>query len=406
LRILFSAFSAYSPFGSESLVGRYYAEVLGRKHRLSVITCAPTDVTTSIPGVESVHAIDLGGRDFNEVTRASLLAFETRQWRPASRALRKGIDLIHRVNPCSINDPTLLAFVNRPLVVGPILSSAHPPESFREITWREIRHHKKSAPLGKRLQIGHRLGKLVFDPLLRTWTHLKKARRILVGSAQTMDEIPAHLHSKCEPIVYAGVEHDLFTPPAAGEGRARNATVRLLWVGRLKPHKGIELLLRACGEIARGRAFTLTVVGKAGEFYERFIRDLVARGGLEDRTIFIPSVKRDDLVTLYRDHDIFCFPTVSDTYGIALLEAMSCGMACLVSDIGGPKEIVPDGSGVRVPVRSPDQYVADCAAALADLIDHRETRETIGRAARARILERHDWGKIGARLEEIYTRLP
>ena len=177
MRILFSAFSAYSPFGSESLVGHTYARVLGRRHTLDVVTCAPTDVTTAIPGVRRVTTIDLGGRDFNEITRASLLAFEARQWRAAARALRDGVDLVHRVNPCSLDDPTLLAFVNRPLVIGPLLASASPPESFREIIWREIRHHKRTARLSERLQIGHRLGKLVFDPLYRSWTHLKKARR-------------------------------------------------------------------------------------------------------------------------------------------------------------------------------------------------------------------------------------
>jgi len=407
LRILFSAFSAYSPYGSESLVGHHYARVLGRRHDLSVITCSPTDVTTQMPGVRRVHAIDLGGRDFNEVMRDSLLSFEIRQCLPALREMRQGIDLVHRVNPCSINDPTLLAFVNRPLVIGPILASPRALEPFREVIWREIHHYKASATLRERIRFKDRLGRFLLDPLRRSWIHLKKARRILVGSAATMDDIPREFHRSCEPIVYAGVEHDVFTPPAPGEGRHRNEKAKLLWVSRLKPHKGIELLIRACGSIRKIRDFELTIIGKCeGRYFDGFIRDLIAREGLTDRVRLIASVERSALIDFYRGHDIFCFPTVSDTYGIALLEAMSCGMAAVVSDIGGPKEIVPDGAGVRIPVVTPDQYVADCAAALADLIDRQARREELGRAARERIVQRHDWEKIGARLEEIYQHLP
>jgi glycosyltransferase involved in cell wall biosynthesis len=406
LRILYSAFSAYSPLGSESLVGYHYARILGRKHTLDVITCAPTDVTTGLAGVRSVHTVDLGGRDFNEVSRGSLLAFEARQIRPALRAVRNGVDLVHRVNPCSINDPTLLAFLNRPLVVGPILSSADPPESFREVIWREIRRHKTTAPLRERIQLLHRLGGAVFDPLRRSWTHLRKASRILVGSAWTMEEIPSRFHARCEFVVYAGVEHGLFTPPADGEGRHRNETPRLLWVSRLKPHKGIELLLRACGRLKDRMSFSLTIVGRAGAWFSGFLVDLVAELGLKDRVALIPSLGRERLPELYREHDIFCFPTFSDTYGVALLEAMSSGMAVVVSDIGGPREIVADGAGVRVPVVTPDQYVSDYAAALADLMENPRKRAELGRGARARILERHDWAKIEARLDEIYRTLP
>jgi len=405
LRILFSAFSAYSPFGSESLVGRHYAEVLGRRHTLSVITCAPTDVTTAMPGVRSVHAIDLGGGQFNEVARSGLLAFELRQWRPASRARRAGIDLIHRVNPCSINDPTFLAFVNKPLVIGPVLSSTPAPESFREVLWREIRRFKIEATLMEKLRPSDRLARLVFGPMMRSWTHFKKARTIIVGSSVTMDDIPEHLHGRCTPIVYAGVEHGVFTPPAEGAPRHSKGLTRLLFVGRLIPNKAIELLLRACGRLRARHDFELTVVGRSRPWYGAFLGSVIEEERLGDRVRIIEGMPRADLVTLYREHDIFCFPSIGDTYGIALLEAMSSEMAVLVSDLGGPGEIAGEAA-VRVPVVTPDQWVADAASALGGLIENPARRAELGRAARARILERHDWGKIGARLEEIYAGLP
>jgi glycosyltransferase involved in cell wall biosynthesis len=406
LRILLSAFSAYSPYGSESLVGHTYARVLGRKNKLHVITCKPTDVTTEMEGIESVHTVDLGGRDFNEIRRGSLLAFELKQWFPASNILSKGVDLIHRVNSCSINDPTFLAMRGCPFVIGPILSSGNPPASFQEIAWREINHHKSTASFKGRLQLGHRLGRLIFDPMLSQWTHLKNARKILVGSSQTMNQIPAELHSRCESIVYAGVEHEIFLPPEPDESTRGVGPTRLLCVGRLKPHKGLELLIKACAQIRKGREFTLTIIGQGTDYYTQFLKNLTAELNLEKIIEWIPSVKRSDLIAVYRHHDIFCFPTLSDTYGIALLEAMSTGLPIVASDIGGPAEIVSDNAGIRIACETPEQYIADCAGALADLIDHPEKRKSLGLGARHRILDRHDWEKIGDQLEKIYEELP
>ena len=221
-----------------------------------------------------------------------------------------------------------------------------------------------------------------------------------------MNQIPADLHSRCEPIVYAGVEHDLFLPPAPEESTRGEGPTRLLCVGRLKPHKGLELLIKACAQIQKGRKFTLTIIGQGTEYYTQFLKSLTVELGLEEIVEWIPSVKRSDLIAVYRHHDIFCFPTLSDTYGVALLEAMSTALPTVVSDIGGPAEIVSEESGIKIPCERPEQYIDDCACALADLIDHPEKRKKLGDGSRKRILDRHDWQKIGARLEAIYEALP
>ncbi|MBI3451122.1 MAG: glycosyltransferase family 4 protein [Acidobacteria bacterium] len=404
MRVLFSAFSAYSPYGSESLVGYNYARVLARRHELTVITCKPTDLSTEIPGVRAVHTIDLGGRDFNEVSRASLLSFEMRQWGPASRARRAGVDLIHRVNPCSLADPTFLAFMNRPLAIGPVLTNDDPPVSFREITDREISRYKADTAWFRRLRPHARLSSVMFGAMLHSWTHLKKATRILVGSEATLQKIPARFRGRCEPIVYAGVEHEVFTPgPPIARGGA-GGPVKLLTVGRLMPYKGIELLLRMCGRLRARCDFTLTIVGRGSPWYTGFLESVADRESIGDRVRFLAPIPRAELIEMYRSHDVFCFPSLADTYGIALVEAMSCGLPVVVSDCGGPAEIA-GLAGARIPVVSPEQYIAEGAEILGGILESPARLAEMGRASRARVLERHDWGKIGARIEEIYSGL-
>ncbi len=405
MEILFSALSAYSPFGSESLVAHHYARVLGRSHGLHVIAAAPTDLGPTTPGVREVQVIDIGEANLNEVSPESLALFEIRQWGRARRLTRRGIDLVHRVNPCSLDAPTLLAYMGKPLVVGPILASPLSPESFREIMWRDVHHYKASTPLHRRLAPRRRVAGMAVEVLRRQAQWLRRARKILVGSALTMESIPPALHARCEPIVYAGVEHEIFTPPVQPRQRSGAGSVRLLYAGRLKPHKGLELLLKTCATIRRGRAFTLTVVGKGTPYFEGFVHSLVSDLGLGDLVTFLPPVSRERMPDLYRDHDVFCLPTLSDTYGVALLEAMSSGMAVVASDLGGPREIVAEGAGIRIPVITPDQFVSDCGAAVADLIDYPVRIDELGGAARRRILKCHDWETIGSHLEEVYESI-
>ncbi len=405
MRILLSAPASYSEYGSESAVAHHYARILGRRHDLRVLTAKPTDLTRSMPGIREVCELDAGQLNLNDVTGGSLLTYELRQWRPARRMVKCGVDVIHRVNPCAVGAPTLLAFLNRPLVVGPVLASPKVPAAFRDVLWREIHHYKRSAPPWRRLEPRRRLAHAILGAAGYDHRHLRRAHRILVGSALTMEEIPAALHPLCEPIVYAGVEHDVFTPPPPGQGGPRNEAVRLLYAGRLTPHKGVELLLRACAAIRRGRDFSLTLVAHGGEYFEAFVRSLTRDLGLAKRARFLPKVPRRSMPQLFREHDVFCFPTLTDTYGMVLLEAMASGMAVVASDIGGAAEIVSGDTGIRVPVVTPDQYVADYAGALSDLIDHASRRLDLGRAARLRILQRHDWETIGARLERLYETI-
>ena len=129
-------------------------------------------------------------------------------------------------------------------------------------------------------------------------------------------------------------------------------------------------------------------------------------GVRETRRGFSASFRpRRELPRFYQETDIFCFPTLCDTYGIALLEAMSCGCAVVVSDVGGPREIVADSTGVKVPLREPRQYIHDFADVLVNLASDSRLRADLGRTARSHIVRYHDWGTIAHSLLRIYDEL-
>jgi len=231
---------------------------------------------------------------------------------------------------------------------------------------------------------------------------LRYAQCILVGTGAALSAVPESWRSKCRSLTYAGVEHDVYLPP---DSRPDNAAVRLLFVGRLIPYKGVELLLRALAIAARQHSFHLDIVGAADPAYKGFLWRLSEELGLATvpepasrithhasrithraSIAFLPPRPRAQLIHLYQRADIFCFPTICDTYGIALLEAMSCGCAALVSDIAGAGEIVNGNNGLKVALRSPEQYIAEYAQKLIELARNRWRFTTTWRPRTARKL--------------------
>jgi glycosyltransferase involved in cell wall biosynthesis len=84
---------------------------------------------------------------------------------------------------------------------------------------------------------------------------------------------------------------------------------------------------------------------------------------------------------------------------------MSCRCAVLVSDTAGPQEIVAEGTGLKIALTNPEQYVSDYAAALVRLAGDAPLRRQLGERAREHILQHHDWPRIGQHLLDLCHQL-
>ncbi len=397
LQVLVSALSCNPRVGSEALVGYKYAESLARRHRVTLFASPPAEV----PAGATLHAVRAGSCNFNDVAAAPLLRFEFGQLpRAWSLHRRRKFDVIHRVTPSWVGNVTLLPALRAPFVIGPLLAAERPPESFAPYLNRVARQPDRMRLHPARIAAG--LAGRLNNWLSQRQVHLRTARKILVGNQSALVRVPDAWRGRCELVPYSGVEHDYFVPTASRPGAG---PVRILFAGRLVPYKGLELLLRALAAVGPGTDLHLRIVGNGSAAYSDYCRSLASDLGLGDRVQFLSAVPRVELLSLYQETDIFCFPTLCDTYGIALLEAMSCGCAVVVSDVAGPGEIVTEGSGVKVPLHYPEQYIGDLADALTSLARSPRLRSELGQDARRRILAHHDWDAIGEQLLRIYEEL-
>lgn len=191
----------------------------------------------------------------------------------------------------------------------------------------------------------------------------------------------------CE-IIPNGVDADTFSPSAEVDPELG----RIVFVNSLNPKKGIEQLLDAFNEIApRRRAARLTVIGEDTQHrhsgsYLSELRERI-RPELRDRVEFTGRLPREEVVPWLRRAAIACYPSHMETFGIAALEAMSVGRPTIFTKLGPGPEIVEDGvTGFLCDPRS----ATDIARCLRHLLDDPAYAESLGRAAREKVLAHFD----------------
>ena len=198
-------------------------------------------------------------------------------------------------------------------------------------------------------------------------------------------------------ILPRGLDTELFHParrkPAFFEKFGTcNGEVRLLYVGRISREKDLDLLAAAYRRLRdEGLPVQLFIVGH-GPYSEAFKKSL-------PEAVFTGYLRGNELATAYASADIFVFPSTTDTFGNVILEAQACGLPVVVSDSGGPKELVEDNANGLI-TKSHD--VDDLARAIRALVTDPALRDRMGKSARDSVTDRswpNAFGKFWATTE-------
>ena len=203
-------------------------------------------------------------------------------------------------------------------------------------------------------------------------------------------------------VIPNGVDVERFHPSVQPfEAWREPGRINLLFVGRLDPRKGVQLLLDAMPEVVErtaGRARLLVV----GDSYLRSKFESSVAPRIREHVRFLGHVPSADLARWYATGDIFVSPASgNESFGIVLLEAMACGRPVVASDIPGYRSVVvPDVNGLMFP---PGDRAA-LARTLAGLVDDPERRQALAIRGRARALE-FAWPRVTDRIEAVYREV-
>ena len=231
----------------------------------------------------------------------------------------------------------------------------------------------------------------------------RAAEAIIINSHSLRSEINQYLDvdPRKLKLIYEAVDHDLFKPGDAGAARARVALHGVtkpfgLFVSSLWPYKNCEGLLRAWA-IARPELGDrqLAIVGPGrDEKYLAQLQALVAELGIASDVVFVGGVPLNETVCFYQAADVFVYPSLNETFGLPLLEAMACGCPVVTSDTSA----MPETAGGAAVLSDPKDPASIARAIV----------EAVGPASdslRARGLARageFTWAATGAATLDVY----
>ena len=176
-----------------------------------------------------------------------------------------------------------------------------------------------------------------------------------------------------------------FGGQAAVDG-VENGELRLLYVGRISREKDLDLLADAYRRLRKeGLPVRLFVVGH-GPYSEALAKSL-------PDAFFTGYLRGTELATAYASADIFVFPSTTDTFGNVILEAQASGLPVVVSDSGGPKELVTHKANGLI-TRS--HNVEDFTGAIRALVTDQTQRERMANSARDSVTDR-SWPRAFAK---------
>ncbi len=225
----------------------------------------------------------------------------------------------------------------------------------------------------------------------------------LANSISVRDYHTHHFGINPEKIIVLenGIDTKIFRPRTAARTLLRHnlrlpdSAIILICVANFHSHKGHSQLLSAFDIVFQKHPNTWLLLAGKGPTRTR-LENQIADYKSRRQIIFLGE--RRDIPCLLAGSDIFVLPTLFEGMSNAILEAMSCGLPCVVSDIAENRELIRTNlTGILTPVGNSSVL----ASTLSSLIRHPEKRRKLGSRARQDIIAHHDLPVIGSKMKQL-----
>jgi glycosyltransferase involved in cell wall biosynthesis len=246
-------------------------------------------------------------------------------------------------------------------------------------------------------------------PLARTYRRMnyphaaRAADAIIINSESLRSEVERYLtvDARKLKLIYEAVDHDLFKPGDADLARNRVASYGVtkpfvLFVSSLWPYKNCDGLLRAWALARRELADRqLAIVGPGrDQAYLASLRSLAAELGITEEVVFVGGVPLEETVDFYRAADAFVYPSLNETFGLPILEAMACGCPVVTSDTSA----MPETAGGAAVLSDPTDPASIARAIVEAAAPGRDRLRELG----VRRAAEFTWGATAASTLDVY----
>ncbi len=399
LNVLISAYACEPNKGSEPEVGWQWALQMARFHDVTVLTRANnrSAIEQELERRKGRQPLpkfvyhDCGPLALKLKKHLGALQLYYLLWQRSARARVARLhqahryDLLHHVTFAAFRYPTALWGHGVPCLWGPVGGAESIPLSL--------------LPWSHPVSLGRELFRNVNNGLQTSQFSLLRARArasaLTLVTTLGMQQVFARLglESTLMPTIGLNAAELPYRAHRPSDGK-----LKLLFVGNIIALKGIELALEALNSAQT--AATLTLIG-CGNYLGRIKRQAAVLG-FSEQVKFLGRLPRAEVLKVYADYDLFIFPSLHDTGGYAVIEAMANELPVICLDCGGPAVAVCGDCGIKVPVGSRSDIVAALAEAIRWYDGNRAALASHGQAARKVVLHRYDWDRKGEEMNQRY----
>jgi glycosyltransferase involved in cell wall biosynthesis len=314
--------------------------------------------------------------------------FEHLVWQRFGAAIKGGeYDLVHRITPLSPTIPSVIARrcarAGVPFVWGPINGGVPWPKGTDDVRWRE------------REWLSYVRSAYKLLPAYRSTR--RDASAIAVASLATRDQLTANYHEKCVYIPENGLDAGVLQ---SAPEKAPAPPLRIIFVGRLVPYKGAEIVLEAAAPLLEEGQATLDIIGDGPE--AEALREAADRHGVASHVRFHGWLAHEDALRHLAGAHVLAFPSIREFGGGVVIEAMALGAVPVVVDYAGPAEVVTESTGFRVPLGPRPELIARYREVFERLLREPNILSEMASSGRERVEAHYTWQRKADQTVEVY----
>lgn len=413
MKIILSVFEC-NPFrGSDSYVGWSYTVNMARYHEVFALTRAEnradieryfSENTDSVQN--RVHFVYIPrAKFFSEyvyrLNRYAGFLGSYFMWQSAALKTAKKICCEHDIALChhvSIADFRCAGYLwktGKPFVYGPVGGAQEIPGCLTPYS----RGHEKSERF-----------RSVMNRLCPSFPGYRRALRHAAKVYSSNDETTACLSARMRPadrnklvqMTELCVDEEYICQRDMLQ-KAPGDRVHIIVSGRLIYRKGVSLLLDAVRRIQTEQPFVVDIYGE-GDQKDKLLEQ-AQKNGISGLVKFHGKVSFEEMQARYREADIYVLPSLRETTGTAVFEAMANKLPVVSLKQNGVKHIVEPDMGILVDIKSMEQVLDDLANALKRLIEDTKLRQDMGQAGYCKIREQFTWSERARTMSSVYEQI-
>ena len=303
---------------------------------------------------------------------------------------KHNFDIVHHITVASLQGGPLFTNLSKPLVFGPIGGGQIAPANFKKYFFKSWSDETLRSFINLQL--------MRLNPFLRK--ALNKCHLVLATNQETVELSHKMTAKNIELYLDSGLPPEYFAnePPK----RQKSSEVRLLWLSRIEPRKGLFLALEALSKVNSEIPFKLTIIGDGS--LDSCVSEWIEQFSLETKVDYLGSRPWTEVQNAYLNNDVFLFTSLRDSYGSVLLEAMSQALPIITLNHQGARDIVPEKGSIKVPVTNPEETVTALAQAVEYMYKNPEKRLEMGKAS-YEFAKQQAWNNKAAAISKYYQQI-